>query len=76
MPYLITFTPKFKETIVIFEVSTFAFGKWQCFIQLEKNVKHALFGFFRPTFEETIVTFEITSFECVEMQSLMLKGKN
>ena len=49
MAHLGTFRPEFEETIVIFEISTFKFGKLQSFIlQREKNgTKNALFRSFR-----------------------------
>ena len=77
MPYLGSFGPKFEETIIIFEISTFKFVELQSFVQTVKSLnlgpKIPYLDIFRLKFVETIVTFEISTFEFVKMQSFMEK---
>ena len=63
MPHLGTFRPEFEEVIVIFEISTFEFGKMQSFMLQKKKMerKMSYFSLFGLEFQKTIVIFEIST---------------
>ena len=80
MPCFGIFRPKFEETVVIFEISTFKFVKMQSFTlkgkKLNLRLKMSYLGIFGLEFEKTIVIFEISTFKFAKAHSFMLKKIN
>ena len=70
------FTRQFQKVIVLFEIATLEFMKFQSFSQQKKlSSKNSFLREFRWEFERKIFIFEISIMESVKMQSFMQNKK-
>ena len=74
MPYLGTFRQEFEKTIVIFEISSFAFVKTLSFMFKKNKLvpKSPYLGIFGLEFEKVIAIFETSTLSFIEIKFLTL----